>query len=326
MRSTHAVQLWRFHLVAAAAATLLALTGPCAAQQPGRGTFDHLRTSFPLTGVHAVTPCETCHIGGRMAGTPRQCEFCHRAGSGIASTFKPPKHVPTNEPCQNCHRSAATWQGARYSHVAAAPGACMSCHNGGFAKGKPGNHMTTTQSCDACHRTVAWVPAGFNHAGVAPGSCATCHNGSKATGKPGNHVATAQPCDACHRTTAWLPAGFNHAGVTPGSCETCHTPGGSGLAMPGNHIPYKTQLTAGASMGCDRCHTSTTSFTVETMDHNNTQGNGAGFCRGCHATGTSYLGNMQKRSVTHQSQTATDCSQSGCHRPLGNEGSTYRSW
>jgi len=267
----------RFHLVVAAAAFALAVPG--AAQQPGRGTFDHLRTSFPLTGVHAVTPCETCHIGGRMAGTPRQCEFCHRAGSGIAATFKPAKHVPTNEPCQNCHRSAATWQGARYSHVSATPGSCITCHNGSFAPGKPANHIVTTLSCDTCHRTIAWVPAGFPHTGVAPGSC-----------------------------------------------ETCHTPGGAGLAMPANHIPYKTQLTAGASMGCDRCHRSTTTFTVETMDHNNTQGNGAGFCRGCHATGTSYLGNMTKRSVTHQSNTATDCSQSGCHRPTGNLGSTYRSW
>jgi hypothetical protein len=324
MRSIRVSRLWRFQLIVAAAAVALAL--PCAAQQPGRGTFDHLRTSFPLTGVHAVTPCETCHIGGRMAGTPRQCEFCHRAGSGIATTFKPPKHVPTNEPCQNCHRSAATWLGARYSHVAAGPGQCITCHNGSFATTKPTNHVVTTQSCDACHRTIAWVPAGFNHAGVAPGTCANCHNGSTATGKPANHVVTTQPCDACHRTTAWLPAGFNHAGVVPGSCETCHTPGGPGLAMPANHIPYKSQLSAGASMGCDRCHTSTTTFTAETMDHNNTQGNGAGFCRGCHATGTSYLGNMQKRSVTHQSATATDCSQSGCHRPLGTQGSTYRSW
>ena len=269
MRSIHTVRMWRFHLVAAVAAAALAHASACVAQQPGRGSFDHLRTSFPLTGVHAVTPCETCHIAGRMAGTPRQCEFCHRAGSGIASTFKPPKHVPTNEPCQNCHRSAATWLGARYSHVSAAPGTCMSCHNGSFANGKPAKHVVTAQSCDGCHRTVAWLPA----------------------------------------------TGFSHTGVVPGTCGTCHVPGGPGLAKPANHIPHETQLTAGASMGCDRCHKSTTSFAIETMDHNNTQGNGAGFCRGCHATGTSYLGNMQKKSVTHQSSTATDCSQSGCHRP-----------
>jgi hypothetical protein len=112
----------------------------------------------------------------------------------------------------------------------------------------------------------------------------------------------------------------------PGSCATCHRTGGSGLAKPANHIPYESQLLAGTSLGCDACHKSTTTFTVETMNHNNTPGNGAGWCRGCHLTGTSYLGTMQKRAVTHQSKTATDCSQSGCHRPLGTHGTVYRAW
>src|SRR4029077_18068908 len=44
--------------------------GPSVAQQKGRVAYDHLRTKFPLTGAHANTPCETCHVGGRMAGTP----------------------------------------------------------------------------------------------------------------------------------------------------------------------------------------------------------------------------------------------------------------
>lgn len=269
-------------LILVGAMTLLALAqaGFAFAQQRGGSNFDHLRTGFPLTGAHAVTPCETCHIGGQMAGTPKQCEYCHRAGSRIATTVKPMQHIQTSEPCDNCHRSAITWAGARFSHVA-----------------------------------------------VAPGTCASCHNGSMASGKPNGHVMTTMPCDTCHRTAAWLPAGYNHAGVTPGTCETCHTPGGSGLAAPANHIPYKTQLLNGASMSCDTCHTSTTTFTSEVMNHNGSLGNGAGWCKGCHMTGTSYLGNMQKNSLTHQQSTGvTDCSQSGCHRPLGSQGSTYKSW
>lgn len=321
MNGTH-----RVHRAFAALVAVLAMAaaGPLAAQ--GRSSFDHLRTMFPLTGVHAITPCETCHIGGQMAGTPTRCDYCHRPGSRIATTFKPQNHVQTNEPCDNCHRSTATWAGARYSHVTVTPGACTSCHTGATATGKPANHIVTTSSCDTCHRTVAWVPAGFNHVGVAPGTCATCH-GVTATGKPANHVATTLACDACHSTRAWLPAGFNHAGVVPGTCGNCHYPGGSGLAAPSNHIPYQSQLLGGASMGCDACHTSTTSFTAETMNHNGSQGNGSGWCKGCHQSGTNYLGNMQKKSLTHQQSTGvTDCSQSGCHRPLGNQGSTYRSW
>ena len=112
MNSTYGNRLARSIASAAFSMAALALTGTAVAQQSGRGTFDHLRTTFPLTGVHAVTPCENCHVGGQMAGTPRQCEYCHRPGSRIATTFKPANHVMTNEACNTCHRSAATWQGA----------------------------------------------------------------------------------------------------------------------------------------------------------------------------------------------------------------------
>ena len=405
--------------VMATAALVQAL--PLAAQQRSQTPYDHLRTRFPLTGAHAVTPCESCHIGGQMTGTPTQCDYCHRAGSRIAVTVKPARHVQTPEPCDVCHRSAATWTGARFSHVAVTPGTCFSCHNGSVASGKPSGHVATTASCDSCHRTSAWVPAGFNHLTVTPGTCASCHNGSTATGKPANHMVTTASCDQCHRTTAWLPASFNHAGVTPGTCAnchngstaagkpakhlvttaacdqchrttawlpatfnhasvtpgtctschngstatgkpanhlvttaacdqchrtvawlpasfnhasvtpgtcaTCHRTGGSGLAKPGNHIPYESQLLAGTTLGCDACHKSTTTFTIETMNHNSTPGNGAGWCKGCHLSGMTYLGSMQKKSLTHEKSTGvTDCSQSGCHRPLGTRGSTYKSW
>jgi len=49
-------------------------------------------------------------------------------------------------------------------------------------------------------------------------------------------------------------------------------------------------------------------------------------CKTCHASGTSYLGDMEKKSVTHESSSGTDCSQSGCHRPLGNKGVAYVKW
>ena len=62
--------------------------------------------------------------------------------------------------------------------------------------------------------------------------------------------------------------------------------------------------------------------------HASSQGSGAGWCKSCHATGTNYLGNMERKSLTHQSRgnTPLDCSQSGCHRPLGNKGAAYTKW
>src|SRR5262245_43629290 len=106
MNSKRTGHLVRSALIGAMAIAALA-AGVSVAQQRGRGTFDHLRTTFPLTGVHAVTPCENCHIGGQMAGTPRQCEYCHRPGSRIAVTVKSPSHIPTTDACNICHRSAA---------------------------------------------------------------------------------------------------------------------------------------------------------------------------------------------------------------------------
>jgi hypothetical protein len=63
------------------------------------------------------------------------------------------------------------------------------------------------------------------------------------------------------------------------------------------------------------------------MNHNGSQGNGAGWCKGCHTSGQSYLGDMLKMSLTHRNVAGvTDCSQSGCHRPLGRFGTPYRAW
>ena len=99
------------------------------------------------------------------------------------------------------------------------------------------------------------------------------------------------------------------------------------MAKPSNHIPEATQLLNGASMDCKACHTNTTSWTAFKMNHNSSMGNGVGWCKGCHASGTNYLGPMEKKSLTHEKSTGvTDCSQSGCHRPLGTKGSTYTNW
>ena len=65
------------------------------------------------------------------------------------------------------------------------------------------------------------------------------------------------------------------------------------------------------------------------MNHNASLGNGAGWCKACHQSGTSYAGGMEKKSLTHEAKKGTvptDCSMSGCHRPLGSKGSTYTKW
>ncbi len=301
--------------------------------------------TFKLTN-HIVTTqtCDQCHRStaawnvatfSHVGVIPHQCTQCH---NGAIVMGKPATHIPTNAPCDTCHRTT-TWMSAGFDHTGVIPGTCSTCHvQGGSGMAKPTNHIPTNLSCDACHSTGGtFATSTFTHSstqGVLPGQCTTsgCHSGSytawNALGKPAGHVSTTASCDSCHTTgyTSFAGAGFNHTGVAPGTCSTCHYSGGPGLAAPTNHIPYASQLLAGASLNCDACHKSTTSFTAEIMNHNNSLGNGAGWCKGCHASGTSYLGSMQKMSVTHQSSSATDCSQSGCHKPLGSKGSTYSSW
>jgi hypothetical protein len=126
---------------------------------------------------------------------------------------------------------------------------------------------------------------------------------------------------------------MNHTVVATATCKSCHngsylSAGTQGaLAKPVNHIP-EAQLLNGAAMDCKACHSSTTSWTTARTDHNSSMGNGAGWCKSCHQTGTSYLGTADKMALNHRNRTPapTDCSQSGCHRPLGNTGSSYTKW
>jgi hypothetical protein len=129
---------------------------------------------------------------------------------------------------------------------------------------------------------------------------------------------------------------MDHSKVVTATCKSCHngayTSEGvsaqGALGKPTAHIPEATKILNGASMDCNACHIGTTVWTNEKMNHNSSMGSGSGWCIGCHATGTSYLGNMTRFSLTHRggNSVKTDCSQSGCHRPLGNTGSTYSKW
>ena len=322
-------------------------------------------TFKPSGSSHIPTnlPCDACHTIGGSFGTlkfthtaiqgvmPGQCETCHNGvyaslnvlGKAQAS----PTHIATTAACDTCHTGYATFAGAnQHAGVIASAGTCSNsgCHiQGGAGLPKPtgSSHIPTSLTCNWCHNMTTFNPSTFTHAstqGVVAGQCETCHNGvyaslnvlGKAQASP-THIATTLSCDQCHSGYATFAGGkFNHTGVAAGTCASagCHVQGGSGLTAPGNHIPYQSQLVAGSSMSCDACHTSTTTFTAERMNHNNSMGGGSGWCKGCHQSGMNYLGTMQKKSLNHYERYAgqTDCSSSGCHRPLGTQGTAYSRW
>jgi hypothetical protein len=207
---------------------------------------------------------------------------------------------------------------------------CANCHNGTSATGKTSAHVLTTLGCESCHKsTTTWAGAKVNHSTFTIATnCASCHNGQTATGKDANHFVTTATCGTCHRSyTSWTPAKF-HANVSVATgCTNCHGAATYGLTVkPTNHIPVN-QLQGGASMDCNTCHTSTTSWASQKMNHNSSMGNGSGWCKSCHATGTAFLGNMEKKALTHDKKTGpTDCSMSGCHKPLGSKGNAYSKW
>lgn len=293
-------------------------------------------SSFNHTQTVATNQCASCHSGAYpSAGGRNATHIPYQTLAGVAITN-----------CDSCHKAGYTaWTPARFHASVSVSTQCALCHNGNWppAVGKPNTtvHAGVTV-CESCHKSASsWSSVSFAHTpanAVGSGTCDTCHNGSAAKGKPATHVPVttgATKCDSCHKSQAsWSTATtMNHAVVGASTCKSCHngayvSQGTTGaLAKPASHIP-ETQLLNGGAMDCKACHSGTTSWTAIAMNHNGSLGGGAGWCRGCHLSGSGYAGNMERKSLTHERKTppAIDCSESGCHRPLGTKGSTYREW
>ncbi len=258
------------------------------AQQNEPLPFDHAGTGFELDGAHAFVACESCHRGGRFAGTPRQCFACHSNNGLVNATPKSLDHVATTDACETCHNDNAWEEILRVDHTQVI-GSCGTCHNGTTSEGKPPNHIVTTAECNACHSDFGWVPAAFNHDNVV-GGCSSCHNGSTATGKHATHLLTNSECDLCHSTITWTPATFDHSNVT-GTCSSCHN-GSTATGKDMNHI-----VTAAE---CDVCH-STIAWIPASFDHSTVTDN----CSSCHNGSTATGMDAQ------HFQTSRECNE--CH-------------
>ncbi|MEO5923701.1 MAG: hypothetical protein ABIR70_07750 [Bryobacteraceae bacterium] len=219
--------------------------------------FDHSKSSYPLTGKHAVANCSGCHKPVWGESMPRfrelrysSCDNCHtdpHRGSFENASFQ--------GGCANCHITAG-WKSlksdagfnhsrtkfpllAKHSDVA-----CFKCHtNSDFSK--PVAHVL----CADCHKDI--------HQGQfakrASGSdCAACHN--EQGFKPAlftleMHQQSAFPlqgkhesvkCESCHK-----PAGLDTKyKLTTTTCQSCHTD------------PHGAQFKAEPFADrCEMCHT-----------------------------------------------------------------------
>jgi len=266
-----------------------------------QATFNH--SVFPLSGIHATTPCASCHINGNYTTVPTTCIGCHQTDFQNATT--PVNHAGFSTTCTTCHSfSDAAWTlASTFNHASYFPlagahttAACQSCHiNGNYTTvprspcyachatdyqnaTSPVNHIAAgfPTTCDSCHHfsDTSWTQGTFNHsifplAGVhATIPCSSCHIN-------GNYTTIPTTCIGCHQTDFQnATAPVNHAGFST-TCTTCHSFSDAAwtLASTFNHASYFPLAGAHTTAPCASCHINGNYTTVPTSP-----------CYACHAT------------------------------------------
>jgi hypothetical protein len=232
--------------------------------------FEHAKTTFPLIGKHAETPCAKCHL------VPGRVELRNERGEAV------PRYKPVAfDECSACHKDVHAGQlGPRCSTCHVSDGykivergkfdhsktrypligkhravECAQCHDPQRAWGKKPRYDT----CDACHRDP--------HAGTATLAgqvvdCARCHdlNGFEpSTYTVAQHRETTYPLEGKHQTV---------------TCDRCHRkepPGTPSASLGEARVlirPAGSQLARRADQGaCEACHRvegwKPSTFTVE---------------------------------------------------------------
>ena len=243
--------------------------------------FDH--GFFPLTGPHKAASCESCHSGGRFAGTSTDCFSCHWADFQSAQN---PNHQQSGfaTDCLQCHEeNAPSWKGAKFDHdrlfplrgkhqsvdcaachpggvFAGTPSNCYDCHRGDYERTTNPNHLQAgfPTDCASCHGEAAssWSGASFDHNRFFPLSgkhraadCASCHVNGRFAGTPSS-------CVDCHRADYDRATSPNHrqAGFST-DCASCHgTQANSWTGATFNHNQFFPLQGAHRALDCQACH------------------------------------------------------------------------
>lgn len=337
----------------------------CETCHTGNGATGKSQQHMPVASNQLCSDCHKSFVDW-LAGTvfthtelvvANRCDVCHN-GRFPPALGEDADHVPyrglsggvfTN--CDTCHKNFVDFRKARTHGSALVLTDCKTCHDRGRffpAVGQPNtpSHVNAPPDCEVCHQSTT----NWSDVTVVNVASAAARNKQKTlptqksallrpgtTAKPANHIpvpATAN-CDSCHRSKSNLAVAvrMDHRAVAGTGCKSCHngaftTKGATGArGTPTNHIPV-TALLNGASMDCSACHLTAVSFASVRMDHNGSLGGVVGTCKTCHQAGAAFAGSMEKRQLSHQRKAAVslDCSDSGCHRPQGRTGASYKSW
>ncbi len=187
--------------------------------------FNH--AIWPLTGQHATTTCNKCHVGGVFKGTPTNCVACHQADyNGTTNPNHAALGISTD--CQHCHNTS-TWAGANFDHTGITNG-CVNCHLTDYNNTTNPIHTAAgfPTTCETCHDTINWAHGTFSHtqfpitSGKHVGfKCVDCHPNAS------NFVQFA--CINCHEhakaTTDSHHQGISGYAYNSNACYACHPNG-----------------------------------------------------------------------------------------------------
>ena len=258
------------------------------------GQFDHNKTRYPLTGLHAQVQCAKCHTNGpdgkpQYVGIPfNLCSDCH----------KDPHHGSFTQPCSSCHTTAG-WKKTslqavteRFDHSKTKyplegkhmEVGCGQCHaNGDFKKPIPFAKCTDCHKdahngqfakrpdageCSACHNVKGWKPSLFTvkeHAstkyplqgGHARVECAQCHIPK---GKDTLYRVKFDRCTDCHKDRH---SGQFAAAPYFNACDKCHNLEGykPSTFTLAKHKQTRFVLTGGhIAVPCADCHKESIEF------------------------------------------------------------------
>ncbi len=271
-------------------------------------SFDHKKTSFPLTGLHVDVACKACHINGVFKGTPTNCFACHASRDVHKGQF--------GKECAQCHNTSG-WKKVSFDHGETAfplngkhtTVACKACHVNGTFKSTPKACISCHaamdihkgqfgKECSQCHTPSGWKNVVFDHGKTAfpligkhaTVACKSCHVNGQYKGTPKDCFSChakkdvhngqfGSRCGTCHKPTKWTEVTFDHSKTafpligthTTVACKLCHL-NGQYKGTPQDCFSCHAAKDAHAGQfgtKCETCH-KTTKWPDAIFDHNTT--------------------------------------------------------
>jgi len=193
--------------------------------------FDHSKTKYPLTGMHAQVVCEKCHF---PSGPDKTVKYSGMKFETCADCHTDPHKGSFKGTCESCH-TTASWKKINSS---------MQFDHSKTKYPLTGGHLQV--SCISCHA------GGDFKKQLAFDKCSDCHTVDPHKGQFQARSSKGE-CSECHTVDAWKPSLFGvkehatskypldgkHAAV---ACDKCHTPAGK-------DTQYKVKFAA-----CTDCH------------------------------------------------------------------------